>query len=212
MITYAIGDIHGHYKKLCQALAWIHGRGMSPVRIVSLGDYIDRGPDSRRVLKRLMAGPERFGDEWICLKGNHEDMMVTCLAGLTRMSWWLGNGGQQTMDSYEAGRIPDEVVRWCGGLPTSYQSEHFFFCHAGINPGRSLADQDDEALLWIRDRFLKHDQPFEKHIVHGHTPAIEPEEKPNRTNLDTGMGYGRKLSVGVFSDENPGGPLMTKSF
>jgi len=205
VITFAIGDIHGMHGKLMLALEMIEGIATSGCRVVFLGDYIDRGPDSRAVLSTLMKGPRRAADTWICLKGNHEDMMLQGLAEPSDLNWWLDNGGHATLQSF-GGRVPDNVLRWCRALPLKFETATHFFVHAGIDPSMPLGEQDGRQLMWIRGKFLNHHGDFEKHVVHGHTPAEKAELWPNRTNLDSGAVYGGKLSIGMFEAHSTGSP------
>lgn len=199
MSLFAVGDIHGCYPLLLKALAAIEERSHSPNTVVFLGDYIDRGPQSREVVETLMRGPTRDGDTWICLRGNHEQMMVDTYRKPLDPSWWLDNGGETTEKSF-GGRPPEAVIDWCAALPTSYETPTHFFVHAGIRPGLSLHLQDDEAMLWIRDKFLHDESDHGKHIVHGHTPNRVAELLPNRTNLDSGAVYYGTLSVGRLDE------------
>ena len=114
-LTYAIGDIHGCYDLLARLLEDIHRdaeRRGGPARLIFLGDYIDRGPDSRAVLATLMAGPQRPVDEWICLTGNHEELMLQAPTSEKVAAVWLREGGEATLASF-SGKIPDEVRAWC---------------------------------------------------------------------------------------------------
>lgn len=211
-LTYAIGDIHGRLDLLQQALQLIEGdAGQRGAEIVFLGDYVDRGHDSRGVIDLLSGGPGRICDRYVCLMGNHEDMMLQAAGGREpHLSHWLDNGGDATLASY-AGAIPVEHLRWLQALPRLYEGEHQLFVHAGLMPGYALAEQKDEWLVWIRERFLCAAPQWDKHIVHGHTPQwsgkpdpTQPEQLAHRTNLDT-MAYASGiLTVGVF--EGPGGP------
>jgi serine/threonine protein phosphatase 1 len=202
---YAIGDIHGRFDLLTKALGAIARDSAAPVTVVFLGDYIDRGPQSREVVERLMRGPERAVDHWICLKGNHEAMASeACNTGRNR-SVWLDNGGDATLDSF-AGRIPASVIDWFDRLPLRHETERHFFVHAGIMPGVPLDAQDDETMLWIRHRFLDDTRDHGKHIVHGHTPSYMAELKPNRTNLDSMAFSTGRLSIGRFDRHVKSGP------
>jgi len=201
--AWAIGDIHGRFDLLTKALAEIEARSPSPTRIVFLGDYIDRGPQSREVVETLMAGPKRAGDEWICLRGNHEQMMIDAYREPLNPGWWLGNGGETTVASF-GGAIPEAVLSWCESLPICHETSTHFFVHAGIRPGLSLKLQEPEVMLWIRGPFLDDDTDHGKHIVHGHTPNRQAELMPNRTNLDSGAFYYSVLTAARF--DAPGGP------
>jgi serine/threonine protein phosphatase 1 len=219
--TYAIGDIHGRLDLLQQARAAIGAHaGEASHKVICLGDYVDRGPDSKGVVETLMA--LTVESSWICLKGNHEDLMIKALhtdrhGGLQP---WIANGGDETLNSYGARwAIPFAHLDWLEALPLFHRDTHRLFVHAGVAPGVPLEDQDPEALLWIRDAFLA--APAEAlpcHVVHGHTPRwrlkpdlARPELLPHRTNLDTGAVWTGILSVGVFEDGRPGGPAEVLS-
>lgn len=211
MRTFCIGDIHGRYDLLCFALDEIERRcGDTPARIIFLGDFIDRGPQSKDVLETLMKGPTREGDEWVCIKGNHEAMLLETHKNNLNPAWWLDNGGKATAKSFE-GEIPGDVMDWMDGLPVTHETEHHFFVHAGVRPGVNLPDQDPDEMMWIRDLFLKHSEFFEKHIVHGHTP--HPHDKSRfqkldiRTNLDSGSFFSSKQMIAEFDLTKPGKPI-----
>lgn len=219
-LVFAIGDIHGRRDLFEAALRAIAGYGGDEHKTaVFLGDYVDRGPDSAGVVSRLMrlAGPG-----FVCLKGNHEAMMVEAIATAPsrKLSSWLSNGGAETLDSYGGALgVPAEHLAWLDGLPLSWSDAHRDYVHAGVQPGLALADQDDETLMWIRDRFLAAPpEALQRHIVHGHTPRwrgkpdpAAPELLPHRTNLDTGAWMTGVLSVGVFDEAVPGGPIEVLS-
>jgi serine/threonine protein phosphatase 1 len=223
-LTYAIGDIHGRLDLLLGAVTAIHSHGLGDhVRIVMLGDYVDRGPDSRGVVDYLIANAQPRGI--VCLKGNHEAMMVEAIRGrdLGTISRWMFQGGEETMRSYgwtgrhaaSAALIPLEHLDWMAGLPLMVRDEERVYVHAGVDPARALDEQDEATCLWIRDRFL--DSSLERtnlHVVHGHTPewrekpiASETEQLPHRTNLDTGAYMTGVLAIGVFESGRPGGPI-----
>lgn len=210
-ITYAIGDIHGRLDLLelaAEAItADLAGR---QGRVICLGDYVDRGPDSKGVVEFLMRA-ERDG-ALTCLKGNHEAMMVDALRGGPE-GMWLGNGGVATLASY-GGEVPDGHVDWLDALPVIVTAGNRIFVHAGLMPGVPIDDQGEEVALWIRDRFLLAENEFAgwPHIVHGHTPTHPWKPDPSapellswRTNLDTAAFHTGVLTVGVFEGES-GGP------
>lgn len=215
-LVYAIGDIHGRLDLLEAALRAVASHGGAAHRqIVCLGDYVDRGPASDEVVARLKA---LEGPDVVCLKGNHEAMMVEALSGGGRvaMDMWLGNGGEETLAAYGgAEAVPRAHLDWLDGLPLWWRDAYRDYVHAGVEPGAPLEDQDPAALLWIRDRFLAapaRDLP--RHVVHGHTPRWRgkldpalPELLPHRTNLDTGAWMTGVLSVGVFDEALAGGPI-----
>lgn len=207
-LTYAIGDIHGRFDLLTEALARIEAHaGARGADIVCLGDYVDRGPQSREVVERLMAGPARPGDTLTCLKGNHEVIMLEVLGGdQARAALWDRLGGRETMASY-GGEVPQAHLDWLASRPLVHRTDHRVYVHAGLRPGAPVEEQVEAEMLWIRDLFLEGDHDFGVHVVHGHTPSDEHKRKAFRTNLDTGACWTGMLSVGVFNERLPGGPI-----
>jgi len=214
MITVAIGDIHGMYDLVDHLLVEVNAycireRGLGPPKLVFLGDYVDRGPDSRRVIRRVRALQERSA---IYLRGNHEEMMVKAQdSPLDRQNFIL-NGGAETLASYEGYEQEfEDDRRWASSLPTSYEDEMRIFVHAGIKPRQPLAEQTDHTKMWTRHKFLNFPDAFPKYVVHGHTPTlrlypsrpISPDVRDNRCNLDTGACYGGALSAAFFNDAEP---------
>lgn len=227
MLTYAIGDIHGCAGQLRQLLAEIEKhRAGRPRKLVFLGDYIDRGPDSAGVIECLRTIQASEPDDVVCLMGNHEEMMlnayhVACerlslllnYDELTLVAYhvpaerlsWLMNGAQQTLLSFEIDgpeELPSGVVRWAQGLPTVHEDARRFYVHAGFRPGAPVPDPDDHVRLWIGKPFLDSDHDFGKLVVHGHTPgrSAEPDVRRYRVNLDTACVSGGALTAGVFMD------------
>lgn len=204
--TFAIGDIHGCFDQLSQMLDtietwWPNGK------IVFLGDYVDRGPQSKGVIDRIMAGPNKPGWDWIALKGNHEEMMVSSLKGKKHISLWLENGGEETLVSYDR-HVPDEVLDWAGNLPTMHVDPHRIFVHAGLDEAVPLAEQSERTLLWSRPPVGFSGDYWGKHLCHGHTPEPDnPMTLGNRTNVDSGCVFGGYLSAAVFDDGVAGGPV-----
>lgn len=220
---YAIGDIHGQLAMLENALRLIEADGGPDAKVVFVGDYIDRGPDSRGVVDFLIEG-EKAGRPWVMLKGNHDryltrfldDMRVsdprTSVPGLT----WLHPrlGGDKTLASYgveasvdmplepilQAARaaVPQSHVTFLESRPLLHCTDNKLFVHAGIKPGVALEDQEEDDLVWIRDPFLSYKKSFGPLVVHGHTALDAPEHKGNRVNLDGGAGYFRPLHPAVF--------------
>jgi serine/threonine protein phosphatase 1 len=205
--VYAVGDVHGRADLLKPLLARVEADlAAQPVAQpieVFLGDYIDRGPDSREVLDLLVARQRTRALR--CLKGNHEALADQFLADPSLLSDWKRLGGLQTLVSYGVApslvekpggqgdaaaafrvALPDSHRAFIRGLALSFTCGDFFFVHAGVRPGVSLAQQRPEDLLWIREEFLLHEEDFGKVVVHGHTPTIEPEVRANRINIDTG--------------------------
>jgi serine/threonine protein phosphatase 1 len=206
-LTYAIADLHGRFDLLMGAFTLIpqHAAGR-PFKIITLGDYVDRGPQSSQIIAFLMAA-QSSGSPVICLKGNHEDMMVETLRKPLDRDWWVGNGGETTLRSY-AGNVPDDHLDWVTGLRRFYTDKHRVYVHAGVSDGIPLDEQTEMMLLWFRYPEGADVGYGSKHVVHGHTPRISgPELLPRRTNLDTFAWRTGRLVVGVFDDEAAGGPI-----
>jgi serine/threonine protein phosphatase 1 len=214
-LIYAIGDIHGCLKALKELI------GQLPVKdgdeVVFLGDYIDRGPDSKGVLDYILANQK---PNWHFLRGNHEQMLLDWLGTPNPLAAanWLLNGGHQTLQSYVPKEKLDEVrgegahillqsyiphthVEFLNALPLTLDRPEAFFCHAGINLDNPLSAQEPDDLLWIRRKFIQDPRPTPKLIVHGHTPILELDTTRDRINLDTGCVYGNYLTAMSLPDK-----------
>lgn len=210
--VYAVGDIHGRADLLDGLLGLIAGdlSHARPPRVVLvfLGDYVDRGPDSRKVIDRLAAGAPSdgplAGTEWVAIRGNHEDIMMEFLADFSVGGAWFRNGGLDTVRSY-AGELPEGAaadgpamqrllyrslppahLRFFSRLALRHDEGGYLFVHAGIRPDLPLDRQDRYDLMWIRDDFLFSDADLGKVVVHGHSQVSTPEIRPNRIAIDTG--------------------------
>jgi serine/threonine protein phosphatase 1 len=203
-LTFAIGDVHGCFAKLDNLMhRCAEYAGSRPHRFVLLGDYIDRGPESRHVIKKLRRLTEQRSDEVICLKGNHEDMLLSAVENMSNVLTWIHNGGDATLASYGVetpAELPADDIAWIRDLPLFHDDGLRFFVHAGIDPTVPLDQQDDATMLWTRERYPDTLDPG-RLIVHGHTPLSSnyPEQRPYRLNLDTGAVYGGPLSAAVFT-------------
>jgi serine/threonine protein phosphatase 1 len=207
-VTVAIGDIHGQADRLERLLAQIGAwaanvRGVR-TRLVFLGDFIDRGPESKRVVDRLRALQR---DGAVCLRGNHEEMMVRSVDDGGARRQFVANGGDATLRCFGEGAAFDDARLWMASLPSYYEDTLHYFVHAGVDPHVALARQSDATRLWIRRPFLDFDGAFEKYVVHGHTPTrrkdfegAESDVRGNRCNLDTGAGWGGPLSAAAFEE------------
>lgn len=218
---YAIGDIHGRADLLRLLLAQIAedaaGRPPAVQRLIYLGDYVDRGPDSRSVIDMVMDEvPQGF--EVVTLRGNHEEMMLRFLDDTMVARTWMMNGGDATLASYGidppsifAGtpihrhaqaqfrtQLPPRHLEFLQGLAETHVAGDYFFAHAGVRPGVPLSQQRAEDLLWIREEFLGSKADFGKVVVHGHSIEREPVERPNRIGIDTGAYSSNRLTCLVL--------------
>ena len=217
MLTYAIGDIHGRHDLLQLLLRKIREHAEDrPHKLVFLGDYIDRGPDSAAVVETIRRLQNASPDNVVCLMGNHEDMLLMAVNDPTAVYWWVRNGGDATLAAFDAGMphdIPADVLDWMSSLPNSFEDEKRYYVHAGLRPGKGFMEQTDQDKLWIREPFLTIDYDFGKHVIHGHTPVrtAYPESRPYRTNLDTGAVFTGVLTAGIFMGDHgrPVGFLST---
>lgn len=211
--VYVIGDIHGCFALLKQIENEIYTDAKTfpgEKLIVFLGDVVDRGDRSSEVIEHLLSRPPS-GFQRICLRGNHEHMMQSFLQRPTWDAPWLEFGGRQTLQSYGidllenarsrdlrmkiAALIPDAHLSFLSGLPVSLELPDYYIVHAGVNPDASLHDQTDNDLLWIREPFSSHNGPFEKVIVHGHTPQKTATVTQHKISIDTGAYASGKLSA-----------------
>jgi serine/threonine protein phosphatase 1 len=204
---YAVGDVHGRADLLKQLFSRVDEdlkeHPIAETIHIFLGDYIDRGQDSAAVLDLLIERARTH--RMACLKGNHEFFLFEFLENPGVLKHWEQYGGLPTLASYGLtptinadpkeqaalsaslrNAIPKSHSQFLAGLKLCFTFGDFFFVHAGVRPGMPLSRQCEEDLLWIRDEFLLHEKPFEKIIVHGHTPVMEPDVRSNRINIDTG--------------------------
>ncbi|KAB2679991.1 metallophosphoesterase [Brucella pseudintermedia] len=218
--TFAVADLHGRYDLLLAAIERIEQCSHSGGTVVFTGDYVDRGPQSAQIIERLMKGPDDPARwRWICLQGNHEEIMLTCLfaTGLAAQ-WWMPNGGGATLMSYGAKEgdsisdaltlVPKEHVDWLKSLPLMHVDEHRVFVHAGVDETISLHEQTPKTMQWMLYPDGYEGGHGSRHVVHGHHQFEEgPLLFSGRTDLDTFAWYTGRLVVGVFDDNKPGGPV-----
>lgn len=209
LVTFAIGDIHGCFEELvslmyaCEAIS-----AGERVRFVFVGDYVDRGKDTNKVLDYLFERQLRERENFICLRGNHDDLLIRAArkyrTDADLINWWA-NGGEQTLESYgvnDPSELPIEHLAWLGALPLTFTEHGRLFVHAGIRPGIPISAQTEEDLMWIREPFLSSEENHGAFVVHGHTPTKSrlPELRPNRLNLDTGACFGGTLTAALFRE------------
>ena len=222
--VYAIGDVHGMInlaRKAEQDIARDADFDPETSLLLYLGDLVDRGPDSAFLLDFLNV-PSKTGAERMFLRGNHEAMMQSFLDDPGQHMNWLDFGGYETLNSYGVMEsltklhkmrpkdllilvqttISESHRRFLDKMIDAVSSERFFFAHAGVVPDVPLAQQSKDDLLWSRDRFMSHQDGFEKVIVHGHTPVPEAIHIHDRVSVDTGAYQTGRLSVAKISIED----------
>jgi serine/threonine protein phosphatase 1 len=218
---YAIGDVHGCCDQITALLTHLEQveKITSEDQIIFLGDYIDRGPNSKGVLDRLIKFKEDFPST-VFLRGNHEDMFMGFLGmGGNYGQWYLTNGGNEVFKEYNlshhvrdsrevGGRIISGLT--CEELRSLFPANHIafiqfterhltvndtlFFVHAGLNPKFKFENQTDEEFFWVREPFLMNSHTFEKTIIHGHTISPAPYfNLPYEISLDTGCFFNPAL-------------------
>ena len=225
--VYAVGDIHGRV----DLLAALHdhilddaaGAAAGRKVLVYLGDYVDRGPWSFEVVDMLIEAPLE-GFEIVHLKGNHEDFLLRFVEeeNLEEADLWFINGGDATLHSYKVplltlpfglaeletarraflAALPPSHMTFFQGLEMFHVEGDYLFVHAGIRPGVPLDEQDEKDLLWIREGFLDSDADFGHMVVHGHTPGVETDVRPNRIGIDTGAIFTDRLTCLVAEGDS----------
>jgi serine/threonine protein phosphatase 1 len=222
-LVYCVGDVHGRDDLLREMAERVEAdmktRTFDHAVTVFLGDYIDRGPDSMRVVDQLAIG------EWptsiIALAGNHEGFLTDFLDDAGILDFWRSQGGLATLHSYGVdvgpamvgrdfaavqaaftARLPKHHRDFLEALKISAVIGDYFFCHAGVRPGVALDRQERDDLLNIREPFLSSTVEHAKLVVHGHTPAVAPEIGPNRIGIDTAAyATGRLTCLVLEKDE-----------
>ena len=200
---FAIGDIHGCLDRITSLLEKLpveHERD----KIVFLGDYIDRGPQSRGVLDLMTGLREQHPSSLVFLKGNHEAMFLDYLTGGPLERSFLKFGGMETLKSYHIedlrSDIPKKHLEFLNGLDTMFVTEQYCFVHAGLKPGIPLENQVEDDILWIRFEFIKSDYDWGRRVIFGHTPFDTPLIEKNKIGIDTGAVYGGRLTCLVLPD------------
>ncbi|MBL8582479.1 MAG: serine/threonine protein phosphatase [Rhizobiaceae bacterium] len=222
MRLYAIGDVHGRLDLLeamhARIAAEIAADRPADWRIIHLGDYIDRGPQSSGVIDRLIH-VGRDDPRNLCLAGNHDVGLLDFLAEPQEAALFVRHGGVETALSYGVGlgtesvgelrraharlveAIPAAHLEFLRGLTYALDFGDFFFCHAGIKPGVPLEQQSPQDLIWIRGEFHNAASLHPKVVVHGHTPVSTAELRPNRVNVDTGAYFSGRLTAFVVEGD-----------
>jgi serine/threonine protein phosphatase 1 len=214
--VWAIGDVHGELGKLETLLAKLDKLRAADDFTVYLGDYIDRGPDSagvvRRVLQEYDAAPERT----ILLWGNHEDMAAGRYSVPRPSSFeydpfdWYRNGGIDAMKSWGFGipdlfqaECPEDLQRlfpllktyWVAPTDKFPELSHCVWVHAGVRANIPVEEETGDTLLWVREEFLYFDDMLGRLIIHGHTPVRDVKPKKDKLGIDTGAVFGGRLTA-----------------
>ena len=219
---YVIGDIHGRldlYEALIAAIeADDAARAPADTHVILLGDLVDRGPDSAGVIARTRKWQNQRGVR--VLAGNHEEMFLDAFKKPDILRHFLKHGGRETIMSYGLSKKQfnamaiDELFEYLPQLVSKKERKYiasfeemivagdYVFVHAGINPQRTLEQQSRADMLWIRDRFLNHQGPLEKVVVHGHTIFDEVMDCGNRIGIDTGAFRSGVLTALVLEGED----------
>lgn len=207
MRTIVIGDIHGCYEELKQLIVDLKDNreyNKDTDRLIFLGDYIDRGKDSRKVIEYIKELQEE-NNNVIALMGNHEKMCIDFMA--RSYDGWLYNGYIPTIDSYGSYKELEKDIGWMRSLPLYYEDENFIYVHAGINPNKPLEQNSEFELLWQREDFIYNRTKINKTVIFGHTPSqlMTDSDKPYKTSaghigIDTGCVFGGYLTALIIKD------------
>ena len=193
----AIGDIHGEIEKLNSLLNKLNLQAGD--KVIFLGDYIDRGLNSKAVIERVLDLSKKI--ECVFLKGNHEDMLLKTKITQSQddIEHWLLSGGISTYDNYgDYPAIFNTHGKFLDSLKLYHIEQNYMFVHAGINPKKELSEQTKDDLLWIREEFLDNSHNLPYKIIFGHTPFIEPLILNDKIGIDTGCGKEKDLPLTAF--------------
>ncbi len=221
---YAVGDIHGCFGAMKQAFGKIDkdidiNNIVDPV-VVMLGDYVDRGEESAQVLEHLMSLSKTEGDALVCLKGNHEQLLLNFIDDPAKSGRrWLKFGGLQALASFRIGGLtelaneeqlygaaeelvdamPDGMLEWLRGLPLMWHSGNMHCVHAAMEPDIPVTQQSEKVLMWGCQSFEQHTRTDGNWVVHGHTIVDAPRIEFGRVSLDTGCYYSGRLTAAAFT-------------
>ncbi len=190
-MTYVVGDVHGMLEPLLELFRKLPLKEED--EIVFLGDYIDRGPDSKGVIEFVenLSKIHRV----VTIRGNHEDMLMNCLEGGDCLTWEF-NGAHATIRSFGGADRIREKLDFFKNTVLYYEKGRYLMVHGGVRPGVPLEDQDPQDLIWIRDEFIFSQNPLPgKIVVFGHTPFESPLLMRDKIGIDTGCVYGGHLTA-----------------
>lgn len=208
--VFIIGDVHGCLSELIKLLAIIDSKIAPDDEIIFVGDYVDRGPDSKGVVDLLIERQKNHPNKHVFIKGNHEDMLMTG-------DYWSMNGGAETLKSYGLDPLdfgisreffkvhcPGPHVGFYKNLKHFYQVGNVVVVHAAIDPWYTLDEQSIHTMIWER-QFDKYDGDYKGGftVVRGHTPVNKVVETRNQIMIDTGCVFGYKMTCLIIDPENP---------
>ncbi len=214
-----IGDLHGRADLLEAMVEQLANAGGTERTLVFVGDYIDRGEASASVLGLLQAlQKDLWPGDVICLKGNHEAMLLDFLDAPEEAGpFWIHNGGAHTLASFgirPAALAPDtlgaardalrdamgpQTEAWLRALPLSFRSGNVLVTHAGADPHAPVAQQQETHLLWGHPDFLTTPRRDGIWIAHGHTILEAPSAQAGRISVDTGAYATHRLSAALIT-------------
>lgn len=214
--SLVIGDIHGRYDLLCKALELVETLSEKlPTNLILLGDYIDRGGNSKLVMEKLWQlfnnNPNQSNK--VALMGNHEQMCIYA-HNFSLFEEWIENGGDSTLESYNADTLPAHDIKFMSSMPIVAEDKNAIYVHAGINPNHFYdSDKQYPQCLWIRDEFFQNVAKlnYPKPIIYGHTTRTKPEihrdefEVIVAVGIDTGAEFSDHLTLLQIISEDEAG-------
>ncbi|NLD36031.1 MAG: serine/threonine protein phosphatase [Desulfatiglans sp.] len=199
--SFIVGDLHGCREMLERMLSIIPWNPEAD-NLIFIGDYLDRGNDSKGVIDLLIKLSVTY-PKVKCLMGNHESIFLEYLFGGDEKTF-LVNGGMTTLESYRVNGttyIPPEHVSFIQSLHTLIELDNYYIVHAGLKPGLNIKEQTVKDRLWIRESFITSEYNFGKKVIFGHTPFYSPYITENKIGIDTGAVFGNKLTCLELPDE-----------
>lgn len=196
-MTYVVGDIHGCLRELEILIDKINPS--SEDKLVFLGDYVDRGPDSKGVIDYLINLSKRV--KTVFLRGNHEAMLIDCVKYKKDCTLWSYNGSSATLRSFNGVKGILEKLEFFENTKYYHIHGRYFIVHGGVKPGVPIENQDPFDMIWIRDEFIFSNNPLPGYVVvFGHTPFEKPLLMKDKIGIDTGCVYGGYLTAVRLED------------